>query len=122
MTQTAPPYTVLTGISRTVMKDNQQESIENYSGNARAAEMTVNVNTNDIYIGNTSGTLNRVIQVTGTQTFLGNVRAVTAVPLAIYRSSGSRVTFPSTTTLLKLAIDCASSREELNVCTNVPSA
>jgi hypothetical protein len=84
MTQTAPPYTVLTGISRTVMKDNQQETIDNYSGNARAAEMTVNVNTNDIYIGNTSGTLNRVIQVTGTETFLGNVRVVTTVPAGFY--------------------------------------
>ena len=84
MTQTAPPYTVLTGISRTVMKDNQQETIDNYSGNARAAEMTVNVNTNDIYIGNTSGVLNRVIQVTGAETFLGNVRTVTAAPTGFY--------------------------------------
>jgi hypothetical protein len=84
MTQTAPPYTVLTGISRTVMKDNQQETIANYSGNARAAEMTVNVNTNDIYIGNTSGVLNRVIQVTGTETFLGNIRTVTAAPVGFY--------------------------------------
>jgi hypothetical protein len=69
-----PPYEDLTGISRTVMKDNAQESVTNYNGNARPAEMTVNINTNEIYIGNATGALTKVIQVTGAGTFLGNVR------------------------------------------------
>jgi hypothetical protein len=69
-----PPYDNLTGISRTVMKDNQQATIADYSGNARPAEMTVNINTNEIYIGNATGALTKVIQSTGANTFLGNVR------------------------------------------------
>lgn len=76
MANPPPPYNELTGISRTVMKDNAQESVANYSGNARPAEMTVNVNTNEIYIGNATGALTKVLQVTGANTFLGNVRAV----------------------------------------------
>jgi hypothetical protein len=56
------------------MKDNAQESVTNYNGNARPAEMTVNINTNEIYIGNATGSLTKVIQVTGGGTFLGNVR------------------------------------------------
>ena len=76
MANPPPPYSDLTGISRTVMKDNQQETIANYSGNARPAEMTVNINTNEIYIGNALGALTKVIQSTGANTFLGNVRVV----------------------------------------------
>ena len=76
MSNPPPPYDNLTGISRTVMKDNAQESIANYSGNARPAEMTVNINTNEIYIGNASGALTKVLQVTGANTYLGNVRVV----------------------------------------------
>lgn len=58
------------------MKDNAQESVINYSGNARPAEMTVNVNTNEIFIGNSNGILTKIVQVTGANTFLGNVRVV----------------------------------------------
>jgi hypothetical protein len=36
--------------------------------------MTVNINTNEIYIGNATGALTKVLQVTGSSTFLGNVR------------------------------------------------
>ena len=79
MANPPPPYNELTGISRTVMKDNAQESVANYSGNARPAEMTVNVNTNEIYIGNATGALTKVLQVTGANTFLGNVRVVADV-------------------------------------------
>ena len=79
MANPPPPYNELTGISRTVMKDNAQESVANYSGNARPAEMTVNVTTNEIYIGNATGALTKVLQVTGANTFLGNVRAVNDV-------------------------------------------
>ena len=74
MANPPPPYDDLTGISRTVMKDNAQETVTNYNGNARPAEMTVNINTNEIYIGNATGALTKVLQVTGANTFLGNVR------------------------------------------------
>jgi hypothetical protein len=76
MANPPPPYDDLTGISRTVMKDNAQESVANYNGNARPAEMTVNINTNEIYIGNATGALTKVSQVTGANTFLGNIRTV----------------------------------------------
>ena len=76
MANPPPPYDDITGISRTVMKDNAQESIVNYNGNARPAEMTVNINTNEIYIGNAAGALTKVIQSTGANVFLGNVRVV----------------------------------------------
>jgi len=78
MANPPPPYDGLTGISRTVMKDNAQESVTNYNGNARPAEMTVNINTNEIYIGNATGALTKVIQVTGANTYLGNVRTVSS--------------------------------------------
>jgi hypothetical protein len=76
MANPPPPYEDLTGISRTVMKDNAQETVVNYNGNARPAEMTVDVNTNEIFIGNATGALTKVLQVTGANTFLGNIRTV----------------------------------------------
>jgi hypothetical protein len=76
MANPPPPYDDITGISRTVMKDNAQESVANYNGNARPAEMTVDVNTNEIFIGNATGALTKVLQVTGANTFLGNIRTV----------------------------------------------
>lgn len=79
MSNPPPPYDDLTGISRTVMKDNAQETVVNYDGNARPAEMTVNINTNEIYIGNAQGALTKVLQVTGANTFLGTVRVVNDV-------------------------------------------
>jgi hypothetical protein len=74
MANPPPPYDDITGISRAVMKDNAQVTIENYNGNARPAEMTVNINTNEMYIGNATGALTKVVQATGAGTFLGNVR------------------------------------------------
>lgn len=58
------------------MKDNAQATVVDYNGNARPAEFTVNINTNEIYIGNAAGDLTKVIQVNGANTYLGNVRAV----------------------------------------------
>jgi hypothetical protein len=58
------------------MKDNAQETVANYNGNARPAEMTVDINTNEIFIGNATGALTKVLQVTGANTFLGNIRTV----------------------------------------------
>ena len=79
MANPPPPYDDLTGISRTVMKDNAQETVTNYNGNARPAEMTVNATTTEIYIGNAAGALTKVLQVTGANTYLGNVRVVNDV-------------------------------------------
>jgi hypothetical protein len=76
MANPPPPYANITGITRTVMKDNAQETVTNYNGNARPGEMTVNPNTSQIYIGNTNGNLNLVISSNGANTFLGNVRVV----------------------------------------------
>ena len=42
------------------MKDNAQETIANYDGNARPGEMVVNLLNNDVYIGNTNGDLNLI--------------------------------------------------------------
>jgi hypothetical protein len=78
MANPPPPYDDLTGISRTVMKDNAQETVANYNGNARPAEMTVNINTNEIYIGNATGALTKIIQATGANTYLGNIRTVSS--------------------------------------------
>jgi hypothetical protein len=64
MASPPPPYENITGISRTVMKDNAQESLANYNGNARPGEMTVDLSTYDIYIGNTDGNLNLVFSTT----------------------------------------------------------
>lgn len=55
-----PPWEDITGISRTVMKDNAQESIVNYNGNARPAEFVVNQTTSNVYIGNATGNLTQV--------------------------------------------------------------
>lgn len=78
MANPPPPYANITGITRTVMKDNAQETVANYNGNARPGEMTVNPNTSQIYIGNTNGNLNLVISSNGSNTFLGNVRVVSS--------------------------------------------
>jgi len=60
MANPPPPYADITGISRTVMKDNAQESLANYDGNARPAEFTVDQNTSNVYIGNATGNLTQV--------------------------------------------------------------
>lgn len=65
MANPPPPYDNITGISRTVMKDNAQETIGNYNGNARPGEMVVNLLNNDIYIGNTNGGLTLISTASG---------------------------------------------------------
>lgn len=62
------------------MKDNAQEIIANYNGNARPSELVVEQNTGNIYLGNTSGNLNLVIASTGSNIFLGNARVSNTVP------------------------------------------
>ena len=65
MANPPPPYDDITGISRTVMKDNAQETIADYNGNARPGEMVVNLLNNDIYIGNTNGGLTLISTASG---------------------------------------------------------
>ena len=57
MANPPPPYANVTGISRTIMKDNSSDTIADYNGNARPGEMVVDLTNNNIYIGNTNGNL-----------------------------------------------------------------
>jgi len=79
MSNPPPPYTDITGISRAVMKDNAQVNITDYNGSARPSELVVSQTDQTIYVGNASGSLTQVMQVTGAGVFLGNVRSVTDV-------------------------------------------
>jgi hypothetical protein len=62
MASPPPPYDDITGISRTVMKDNAQVTLENYNGNARPGELVANLTTDPpaLYIGNNAGQLTSV--------------------------------------------------------------
>lgn len=57
-----PPYTDINGISRAVMKDNDQVTIVTYNGNARPGEIVVDLEVNppSIYVGNNEGQLTLV--------------------------------------------------------------
>jgi hypothetical protein len=85
MANPPPPYDDITGISRTVMKDNAQESITNYNGNARPGEIVVNLLNNDVYIGNTSGNLNLLVIGGGS----GNSEPAGPVGAIQYNSGGN---------------------------------
>ena len=60
MASPPPPYANITGISRTVMKDNAQVTLTNYNGNARPGELVVDQTTDQLYIGNSSGALTQI--------------------------------------------------------------
>jgi hypothetical protein len=62
MANPPPPYDNITGISRAVMKDNAQETLAGYDGNARPGELVVNlvVDPPALYIGNNAGQLTTV--------------------------------------------------------------
>lgn len=62
MASPPPPYDDITGISRSVMKDNAQETVTNYNGNARPGELTMDLTTDPptIYIGNNLGNLTQL--------------------------------------------------------------
>ena len=85
MANPPPPYEDITGISRTVMKDNAQETVTNYNGNARPGEMTVNPVTGNIYLGNVDGNLNLVISGSGANLFLGTARMSNTVPSGFHQ-------------------------------------
>lgn len=59
MANPPPPYSDITGISRSVMKDNAQETVLGYDGHARPGELTMDLTTDPptIYIGNNLGNL-----------------------------------------------------------------
>jgi hypothetical protein len=57
MANPPPPYSNITGISRTIMKDNSSDTIADYNGNARPGEMVVDLTNNNIYVGNVNGGL-----------------------------------------------------------------
>ena len=86
MANPPPPYSDVTGISRTVMKDNAQANIVDYNGNARPSELVVSQSDQTIYVGNVNGALNKVIQSSGSNVFIGNVRVVADVTglIALY--------------------------------------
>ena len=86
MANPPPPYDDVTGISRAVMKDNAQANIADYNGNARPSELVVSQSDQTIYVGNVNGNLNKVIQSSGANVFLGNVRVVADVTglIALY--------------------------------------
>ena len=62
MANPPPPYDNITGISRAVMKDNAQETLAGYDGNARPGELVVNlvVDPPALYIGNNAGQLTAI--------------------------------------------------------------
>ena len=69
MANPPPPYANITGISRAAMKDNAQESITNYNGNARPGELIVDQNTDILYVGNALGQLTVLATPGGTTTW-----------------------------------------------------
>ena len=62
MANPPPPYSDITGISRSVMKDNAQETVADYDGHARPGELTMDLTVDPptIYIGNNLGNLTQV--------------------------------------------------------------
>ena len=61
MANPPPPFSNITGIARADMKYNAQETIQSYDGNfARPGELVVDLNTYDVYVGNSTGNLNLI--------------------------------------------------------------
>lgn len=62
MANNPPPYDDITGISRAVMKDNAQETLNNYDGNARPGELVVDLTVDPptLYVGNNDGILTEI--------------------------------------------------------------
>jgi hypothetical protein len=62
MASPPPPYDNITGISRAVMKDNAQETLAGYDGNARPGEIVADLTTDPpaLYVGNNAGALTAI--------------------------------------------------------------
>ena len=69
MANPPPPYDNITGISRAVMKDNAQVTLANYNGNARPGELVVDQTNDNLYVGNSSGSLTLIASGSGTETW-----------------------------------------------------
>jgi len=69
MANPPPPYDNITGISRAIMKDNSEESLANYDGNARPGELVVDQATSIVYVGNALGELTAVATPGGATTW-----------------------------------------------------
>ena len=91
MASPPPPYDDITGISRAVMKDNAQETLANYDGNARPGELVVNlvVDPPALYIGNNLGQLTAISSggniTSAYGQFWSNVTQTVALPQTEYR-------------------------------------
>ena len=64
-----PPYDNITGISRAAMKDNAQITLADYNGNARPGELVVDQTNDNLYVGNSSGSLTLIASGSGTETW-----------------------------------------------------
>ena len=62
MANTPPPYDDITGITRTIMKDNFGTTLNDYDGTARPGELVVDLSVNppSVYVGDTGGALSAV--------------------------------------------------------------
>ena len=85
MANPPPPYDDITGISRAVMKDNAQVTIENYNGNARPGELVVDQLTDQVFIGNSSGALTQIAAGIGNG-------GVSGLPAGFYQMAYNPVT------------------------------
>ena len=69
MANPPPPYDNITGISRAAMKDNAQITLADYNGNARPGELVVDQTNDNLYVGNSSGSLTLIASGSGTETW-----------------------------------------------------
>ena len=104
MANPPPPYDNITGISRAVMKDNAQETIGDYNGNARPGELVVNlvVDPPALYIGNNLGQLTAISSSNITPTygqFWSNVSQTVALPNTEYQFAFNNSDLTSNVTL-----------------------
>jgi hypothetical protein len=105
MANPPPPYDNITGISRAVMKDNAQETIGNYDGNARPGELVVNlvVDPPALYIGNNLGQLTAISSGSNITPaygqFYSNVTQSVASPNTEYRFAFNNIDLSSNVSL-----------------------
>lgn len=118
MANPPPPYANITGISRTVMKDNAQETLGNYNGNARPGEIVADLTTDPpaLYIGNNLGQLTAIAGgggaslplANGTSSFNipavnGNVTVTTAGANTFTFGTNGNLTLPGNTSNINYA-------------------
>jgi hypothetical protein len=104
MANPPPPYDNITGISRAVMKDNAQETLAGYDGNARPGELVVNlvVDPPALYIGNNAGQLTAISSSGSTPAygqFYSNVTQTVASANTEYRFAFNNIDLSSNVSL-----------------------